>query len=157
MTPDEIKETLRLHKLLTGKKEGGVRADFSCKNLIGANMEDADMRGAKLEYKQLILANLVEIKKDFIIILSTNRAEIPGLLTALKEGRVDGSTYEGECTCLVGTIAKIKKVDVATLPRNSMRPAERWFLAIKKGDNPENNPFSKITCEWIEEFLNENP
>ncbi len=36
--------------------------------------------------------------------------------------------------------------------RNSSRPIERFFLAIKIGDNPENSQFCKLVMEWIEEF-----
>jgi hypothetical protein len=33
------------------------------------------------------------------------------------------------------------------------RPAERLFLAIKKGDKPDTNPISKIVLEWTDEFV----
>jgi hypothetical protein len=36
------------------------------------------------------------------------------------------------------------------------RPAERWFLAIRKGDIPPNNPVSAITAEWAREFMDAN-
>ena len=62
----------------------------------------------------------------------------------------------GDCACLVGTIANIRHKKYTELGNglipNSSRPAERWFMGIKKGDTPENNQISKITVEWIDEF-----
>lgn len=81
--------------------------------------------------------------------------EVPGLLLALREGRVDGSQYEGECACLVGTIANLrhcKTVDLGSIRPDSNRPSERWFMAIQPGDTPEKSPITKITIEWIEEW-----
>ena len=88
------------------------------------------------------------------------RAEAPGLLLALREGRVDGSTYTGECACLVGTIANIKgRVynDIPGLSPNSSRPIERFFLAISKGDTPATNPMAKIVEGWLLQFLGGEP
>ena len=102
-------------------------------------------------------ANLSSIKADVFMVLLHAIPEAPAMLAAINEGRVDGSTYEGECACLVGTIAKERHVhpDALTngLRPDSDRPAERFFMAIKKGDTPETNPASKIAAEWVSEFI----
>ena len=105
-----------------------------------ANLSDADLRGQK---------------NDFWAILLHAPAEIQGLRLALIEGRVDGSTYEGPCACLVGTIANVRNAnyqDIGIKP-DSSRPAEQWFMYIKKGDTPETNQISRITVEWLDEFV----
>jgi hypothetical protein len=79
--------------------------------------------------------------------------EIPALKQALINGQVSGSTYTGECCCLVGTIAKTRGVDYHDLGiANAVRPIERFFLAIQEGDTPENSQFAKLALEWAEEF-----
>jgi hypothetical protein len=64
------------------------------------------------------------------------------------KGNPDGTAYKGECACLVGTIANARRCEVGSLPNlikpNSARPAERWFLHIKKGDKPANNQLAKL-------------
>ena len=98
---------------------------------------------------------LIEIKNRW-----TNNVmyacEATSLKQALIDGKVNGSQYEGECACLVGTIANIRHEKYTELGNglvpNSSRPAERWFMGINKGDTPENNQISKITVEWINEF-----
>lgn len=68
----------------------------------------------------------------------------------------DGSTYSGECACLVGTIAKVAGCSITNLPGiapDATRAAERWFLAIRPGDTPENSEVSAITTKWVEEWL----
>ncbi|WP_423066053.1 hypothetical protein [Devosia sp. CN2-171] len=93
------------------------------------------------------------IKHDMWGILLRAIPEIPGLRLALVEGRVDGSTYSGECACLCGTIANIRKCDFTQLDyRDSHSLAERWFFAIGKGQTPENNSACKLAVEWIDEF-----
>jgi hypothetical protein len=142
-------------------------ADLSDAVLRGAVLSDADLRGADLRGAVLRDADLSDadlsgadlepIRVDFFDVLlrgSTN-GEVPYLIAALKEGRVNGSSYEGECACLVGTFANAKKCnyrEIVDLKPDSSRPAERFFLGIKEGDTPETNPISKIAVEWAEEF-----
>ncbi len=89
--------------------------------------------------------------------LTENPTEAHGVADALREGRVDGSTYSGECACLVGTIGNLKGVDAHSLPRNSNNPSERWFMMISKGDTPEKDTgggfAAKLALEWVEEWI----
>lgn len=122
--------------------------------VIKAIKEGANLRGADLSY-----ADLSTIKEDVLTILSLAKPEIPALYKALIDGKINGSVYEGECACLCGTIANARGVDYMQLTEikpDSSRPAERFFLAINKGDNPENNQVSAIVRDWIEEFAKEN-
>ena len=127
-------------------------ADLRGADLRGAYLRDADLRGADLRG-----ADLLPIKADFIEVISQAPREVPALIDALKSGRVDGSTYLGECSCLVGTIARAQGCDVDSpqfnIPKDSSRPAERFFMAIRKGDTPETNPASKLALEWAEVWL----
>lgn len=107
----------------------------------------ADLGGANLG------ANLEAIKTDVWSILDLAPAEAPGLLLALRESRVDGSVYEGECAC-VGTLANVRGCHYEAIPGlipSAPRPAERWFLAI----NPYlsiKHPVVALTIAWIEEW-----
>src|SRR5690606_4059660 len=124
-------------------EEGGERANLSGADLSGANLSGAD---------------LSDTKEDYLSILKIAKNEVVGLYRAICGGEIDGQVYTGECACLVGTIANIKRVDFNLIPDlepNSERPAERWFLAIREGDTPENNQVSAITKEWTEEFMRE--
>ncbi|HWL53838.1 MAG TPA: hypothetical protein VNQ90_15470, partial [Chthoniobacteraceae bacterium] len=110
---------------------------------------------ANLSRANLSRANLYAIKGDFFEILLNAPAEVAGLKAALIAGEVDGSTYFGDCCCLVGTLARVSGVahdDIPGITPDASRPAERWFLAIRKGNTPENNAVAKLTLEWIEEF-----
>ena len=78
--------------------------------------------------------------------------EVHFLREALVTGRVEGSVYEGECACLVGTIEKARGRH-RQLPRNSGRPAERWFMNIHKGSTPVNNIYATHALGWIDEYL----
>jgi len=134
--------------------------------LSGANLRGADLRGAylrgaylsgaNLRGAYLSGANLRSFKADFWAILTTARKEIPGLISAIREGRIDGSTYSGECACLVGTIANVRHVSADTLERDSSRPAEQWFFMIKKGDKPGDDSGGGFALqqalEWAEEY-----
>jgi uncharacterized protein YjbI with pentapeptide repeats len=133
-------------------------ANLAGANLDGANLDGANLAGAYLAGANLAGANLAGIRADFRAILDAAVAEVPGLLAALKEGRVDGSCYEGTCSCLVGTIANVRGAhytDLTGIVPNADRPAERWFLAIGEGDKPETSPVVRITVGWIEEWQNE--
>jgi len=80
----------------------------------------------------------------------------------LLAGKINGSTYDGECCCLSGTVvngARINngpqeadRVNCIMSVRDSGRPIERFFLGISIGDTPENNQAAKLVFEWIGEF-----
>ncbi|MBU9262000.1 pentapeptide repeat-containing protein [Burkholderia multivorans] len=132
-------------------------ADLSGAYLSGANLRGAYLSGAYLSDADLSGAYLLPIKADFIEVISQAPREVPALIEALKAGRVDGSTYSGECACLVGTIANARGIDVDSaelgIPKDASRPVERFFMAIRKGDTPETNAASKLALEWAETWL----
>jgi len=153
-----------------------VGADLSYASLTGADLRNADLRwaklaGAKLEGAKLAgaylrwanlygtdisRADLTAIRDDIGAVLDAAAAEVPALLAALREGRVDGSTYEGACACLVGTIAHAGGVDrnsLGTITPDPSRPAERWFVALRPGDKPDRSQVAAITVEWIEQWM----
>jgi uncharacterized protein YjbI with pentapeptide repeats len=127
-------------------------ANLSDANLSGANLRDANLRDADLSG-----ADLRSFKADFWMVLAQNRAEIPALLDALKSGRVDGSTYTGECACLVGTIANARHVDYRSIEHDASRPCEQWFAMIRKGDKPGDDTgggfAAQMAVAWAEEFV----
>src|SRR3990167_4086808 len=137
-----------------------VRASLDGANLLGASLDGATLVGASLDGASLVRANLDGarldfIKHDFWAVLLCAPHEVEGLKKAIADGKINGSVYEGECACLVGTIANIKhcKYDsIKGLQPDVERPAERWFTGLKPGDTPDKSQIAKITLEWIEEF-----
>jgi hypothetical protein len=128
--------------------------------LGGANLGGADLGGADLGGANLGGADLREAQDDLYEVFSSTPAEVPGLLAALRAGKVDGSTYEGQCACLVGTIAKVRAchyTEIAGLEPDASRPIERLFTTIRGGDTPATNPIAKIVEGWTEEWLLSNP
>ena len=157
-TPNELKATLDAHYKWLKGEEGGARADLS-----NANLSSANLRSANLSLANLSLANLSVIKHDMWAVLAHAPLEVPELIAALDEGRVNGSTYsDGQCGCLVGTLAIAAGADPAVdnscvvvhdLDGDSSRPIESFFMAIKKGDTPETNQASKLARDWAQEWL----
>jgi uncharacterized protein YjbI with pentapeptide repeats len=140
-----------------------TRANLYGANLDGANLDGANLDGANLDGANLTRANLdgadySAIYEDFMAKLALQKTEVVGLFKALLDGRVDGSTYSGECACFVGTLANVKGCSYSSLTVKAQAdsPTERFFLAIRKGDTPENNRISEIVACWIMEFLLEN-
>jgi hypothetical protein len=124
-------------------------------NLIGANLRDANLRDANLIGANLRDANLRAVKADMFMLLLEAITEIPNLKKSIIEGKIDGSTYEGECACLCGTLEKSEDVDLRVRIhdlRDHNRPIEKLFLNIKKGDTPQTNQVSKLVLDWVEEF-----
>ena len=113
-------------------------ADLRGADLSGADLRGADLRGAVLRGADLRGAVLRSFKADMWMTLHQARDEVPALIAALREGRVDGSQYEGDCACLVGTLANAAhKPYYDYLPdHSSSHPAEQWFMMIRKGDKP---------------------
>jgi hypothetical protein len=137
-------------------------ADLKGANLKGADLKGANLEGADLEGADLKGADLSQIKEDMFIVLLHSIPEINYLKQAIIEGQIDGSTYDGSCACLSGTLVNGAKksngakeemvVDSIMKCRDSRRPIERFFLGINIGDTPETSQLSKLALEWIEEF-----
>ena len=101
-----------------------------------------------------------DVRTDIHEILDASPTEVPGLLFALKAGRVDGSTYEGVCCCLVGTLANLRHcyyLDLPGIKPDASRAAERFFAQIHKGDTPQNSVWAAKAAQWIEEWLAAHP
>jgi len=128
-------------------------------DLTRANLTDANLTRASLDGANLADAGLDGIKEDFLKVLSAAPNEVDGLESALRESRVDGSTYTGECCCLVGTIANVCGRSYSQLPGikpDASRPAERWFLAINPWLSAK-HPIVKTTLDWVAEWKAANP
>ena len=133
-----------------------TRADLTDAVLTDADITRADLTDAVLTDADITDAVLTPIRDDIWAVLSSTPAEAEGLRLALIEGKVDGSTYEGECACLVGTLANVKHCNYTSIPGlkpNSARPAERFFLAIRPGHTPETSQLAKLAVAWIEDWL----
>jgi hypothetical protein len=129
------------------------RASLVGASLVGASLDGASLVGASLDRASLDKAQLRTYRADLFDILLRAPREVEGLLKAVREGRINGSTYEGECACLVGTIANVRGCSVDTIDyRDSSRPAEQWFMLISPGQTPENHEPSKLVEQWIMEF-----
>ena len=102
--------------------------------------------------------SLLVFKNDLWRVLFNFKDEIPELIKALEEGKIDGSVYSAACACLIGTIANIKHCSIDDEQfldiKNCNNPIERWFMMIKPGNTPENNFAAKMAREWINEFVN---
>ncbi len=115
---------------------------------------DADLRGADL-YK-LPTDFINQCSRDILFILQSLKKEMPFLKERLIAGEVDGSQYEGECACLIGTLANgdggLEKVCKAIpfYEKGTQNMGETWFLNIRKGDTPENNEFVAHVIKLIE-------
>jgi len=136
--------------------------DLSDADLGGADLSDADLGGANLRATDLSGADLSGAdlsgaKDDYLGVLSVAKGEVLGLYDAIQRGKIDGSVYEGECACLVGTIANVRKEQYDALGIDlrpmASRPAEKWFLNIRKGHTPLSSQVSAITAQWTEDFM----
>lgn len=116
-----------------------IALEIGVKN--GAKLKDANLKGQK---------------EDFFKVLDSAPHEVAGLRQSMIEGKIDGSTYSGECACLVGTIANVRKCDVNLLEglaKDISRPAERWFLMFRPGHTPKNHGGMKVTLKWLDEWV----
>jgi hypothetical protein len=99
-------------------------------------------------------AALVRVfRQDYWSILDQAPAEVAVLREHIVDGKIDGSTYTGPCSCLAGTIATAHGCSIEDLDEelgihsDVDRPAEQWFTRIEKGDTP----LALDTEEWPSE------
>lgn len=164
MKQEELNKTLEEHKfwLETRNTDNvkGQRANLEWADLEGANLEGANLQGVIFRGVENLPDSLVNyFKKDLRYVLTYTKSEIPYLKEKLEKGEVDGTQYEGECACLIGSLANAKKEYhekfVFCIPDYELglhNPSEQLFYQIRKGDTPDNNQFAKIAMEVIEEF-----
>ena len=127
-------------------------SDLHGSNLRGSDLHRSDLREAKNIPEQY----LTICRDDLWAVLSAAPLEVHGLRKALVEGKIDGSSYEGECACLVGTIANVKGCNyknLGLLKPDHDRPIEMFFTAIAPGQTPDKNENAKKAVEWIDQWL----
>lgn len=93
------------------------------------------------------------IRSDLYAVLAAAPDEVPGLLEAVRAGKIDGNTYSA---CFVGTIAKLRGCDwdaVPGLTPDAYRPAEKWCLNLRPGHVPSISVPAALTAAWIETWL----
>lgn len=107
---------------------------------------------------------LDECREDTWKILSRSPDEVPGVLRALRAGKIDGTLYSGSAgSCLIGTICKLQGYELRLnvsrhhpalrrLGANPRRPAERFFLRIAPCFTPDICPYAAIAEAWILEW-----
>jgi uncharacterized protein YjbI with pentapeptide repeats len=133
-------------------------ADLGDADLGGADLGGADLRGADQEDLKkrgaIFDGSRPGPKEDIFAVLDQAPAEVPALLDALRQGRVNGTVYEGDCACLVGTIANARgcNYQLVGIETDPSRPAERWFYSIRPGRTPDKSSKVRRTIEWIEEW-----
>jgi len=107
------------------------------------------------EVKVTFDASLVDVRADVIEVMSKSIREVPALRAALRDGRVDGSTYTGDCGCLLTTLAAARGLLYNEIPGvvpDSDRPAEEFYRLICRGDTPETSWAAAYAYRWAEEL-----
>ncbi len=146
------------------------QAQKNYRNLRGADLSSADLRGADLSSADLYGAkNLPQwyinvCARDLLFVFEHLKNELPGLREKLVQGKVNGTQYEGDCACLIGSLANIQDKSTKEvcnyLPFYDMglhNYGEQWFWNIKEGDTPESNEFSKQAVFLIDMVLAKKP
>jgi len=126
-------------------------------NTVRRTLEKANLEDAKVS------ANNEWVKQSsqqMLYIFSHLKSELPYLREKLISGKVDGTHYEGQCACLIGSLANSKKKNTDELcnaiPYYSLglhNVAEQWFFQIRVGDTPENSFFAKHALKLIDDVL----
>ncbi len=94
-----------------------------------------------------------------LFIFQALKSELPFLREKLIKGEVNGTQYEGDCACLIGTLGNanggVDKVCnvIPYYERGLHNPGEQWFWQIREGDTPENNFFADHALKLIDKVL----
>ncbi len=135
-------------------------ANLSSADLRYADLRYADLSSADLRYADLSSADHKEIKEDFFKRLDLAKSEVGGLYDFIIRGKINGTAYQGECACFVGTIANLRRENYEQLTCQLKPDAdsltERWFLVFEPGITPDWHPVAKITKEWMDQYMTKN-
>jgi hypothetical protein len=138
------------------------RAYLSGADLSGAYLSRADLSGAEFKNigevpKQWL--NLVT--RDMLWVFRALKPELPEFRKRLIKGKIDGTQYEGDCACLIGTMAKLDGgLDqvckaIPYYDRGLHNPGEQWFFGIRKGDKPKDNLYAAYALKLVDMVLEE--
>ncbi len=133
--------------------------DLSGANLRRTNLYCADLRRADLNYAKLSGANLSGAKEDFLREVLKMPGELEFLRDAIRNGKINGSVYDGECACLAGTLSKATGKswsifkDDSPIEIDASSTLARFFMGIAEGDTPETNPISAIALKWTNKAI----
>jgi len=133
--------------------------DLSGANLRRTNLYCADLRRADLNYAKLSGANLSGAKEDFLREVLKMPGELEFLRDAIRNGKINGSVYDGECACLAWTLSKATGKsrsifkDDSPIEIDASSTLARFFMGIAEGDTPETNPISAIALEWTNKAI----
>ena len=137
LTPEQIAEVLRLHKLILDGLEGGFRADLSGADLRRANLGAANLGGADLRGADLGAANLggADLREANLGGAALRRANLGGAdLSGADLGRADLGGAD---------LREAKNVDLA-LAMVSVIPLEGPFWAWKKVRSVNGDVIAKL-------------
>jgi uncharacterized protein YjbI with pentapeptide repeats len=126
-------------------------ANLRVANLRGVDLDSTKLNDANFGDVDLDDADLLRVREDLWKVLDQAKTEVPPLLDAVRKGRVDGSVYEGDCACLLGTIANARGCPYASLgiAPDAGRPAERFFTHIRPGHVPGLSEYAALAETWI--------
>ena len=124
--------------------------------LGGANLGDANLGGAK-NIPQLYINTC---SQQMLYIFTQLKHELPRLRKKIVDGQIEGTQYEGDCCCLIGTLGGGNDECINTVvasmkyyDKGLHNPAEQWFYQIREGDTPENSLFARHALKLIDEVL----
>ena len=122
-------------------------------NTIAKTLEEAikgsaDLRSADLRLAKNIPQDYINIcSRDMLFIFQALKSELPYLRKKIVEGEIDGTQYEGDCACLIGSLKKgtdggVEKVCefIPFYDKGLHNPAEQWFWQIRKGSPQRTAP-----------------
>ena len=137
-----------------------ANADLSYANLSFADLSSADLRFANLRFAKNLPEWYINLcSRDMLFVFQHLKAELPYLRDKLVKGQVDGTQYEGDCACLIGTLGKadggVDKVCtmIPYYDKGLHNYGEMWFFQIKQGDTPKNNQFAKHALLLLDSVL----
>jgi len=127
--------------------------------LRGTVLRGTVLRGAKIENISDLGDFTNQCSRDMLFVFEHLKAELPFLRDKLVKGGVNGTQYEGDCACLIGTLANadggIAKVcgAIPYYEKGLQNYCEQWFWQIREGDTPENNLYAAHALKLIDEVL----
>ena len=126
-------------------------ADLEGANLEGANLRGANLRGAR-NWQETSRANMC--RQNLLYIFNYLPNEVEWLKDKLLKWEIDGTQYEWECCCLIGSLWNDEACNIIPFYKKWLHNYwEQLFYQIRQWDTPETNEFSKLALEMCDLFL----